>query len=170
MLSDREFSPTDTTTCGYCGVGCRLETHVYRGRVMSISPALDGPANEGHTCVKGRFAHQFSRSRDRLTAPLIREGDGFRLATWDEALEPHCDRVQPHQVRARPRCNRRPGLLARDQRGLLPDAAHDARSRSAPTTSTTARASAIRRRRSLFASRSVSPAPPAHLPTSTSPK
>ncbi len=54
---------------------------------MSISPALDGPANEGHTCVKGRFAHQFSRSRERLTAPLIREGDGFRLATWDEAID-----------------------------------------------------------------------------------
>ncbi len=82
----RAFETTSTTTCGYCGVGCRLETHVHNGRIMSISPALDGPANEGHTCVKGRFAHQFSRSRDRLTAPLIREGDGFRLATWEEAL------------------------------------------------------------------------------------
>ncbi len=87
MRADLEFEPTETTTCGYCGVGCRLETHVHRGRVMSISPALDGPANEGHTCVKGRFAHQFSRSRERLTAPLIREGDGFRLATWEEAID-----------------------------------------------------------------------------------
>ncbi len=86
-MRDLEFETTGTTTCGYCGVGCRLETHVYRGRVMSISPATDGPANEGHTCVKGRFAHQFSRSRERLTAPLIREGDGFRLATWEEALD-----------------------------------------------------------------------------------
>ena len=51
------------------------------GKIVSISPALDGPANEGHTCLKGRFAHQFSRSRERLTAPLIREGGGFRLAT-----------------------------------------------------------------------------------------
>ena len=87
MRTDLEFEATETTTCGYCGVGCRLETHVHRGRVMSISPALDGPANEGHTCVKGRFAHQFSRSRERLTAPLIREGDGFRLATWEEAID-----------------------------------------------------------------------------------
>ena len=87
MRADLEFEATETTTCGYCGVGCRLETHVHRGRVMSISPALDGPANEGHTCVKGRFAHQFSRSRERLTAPLIREGDGFRLATWEEAID-----------------------------------------------------------------------------------
>jgi formate dehydrogenase major subunit len=53
---------------------------------MSISPAMDGPANKGHTCVKGRFAHQFARSRDRLTAPLVRESGGFRLASWEEAI------------------------------------------------------------------------------------
>jgi len=85
-MSDR-FDFTASTTCGYCGVGCRLEAHVVGGAVASISPALDGPANKGHTCLKGRFAHQFSRSRERLTDPLIREGDGFRVATWDEAID-----------------------------------------------------------------------------------
>jgi formate dehydrogenase alpha subunit len=80
------FDSSVTTTCGYCGVGCRLEAHARDGKIASISPALDGPANRGHTCLKGRFAHQFSRSRDRLTAPLIREGDSFRLATWEEAI------------------------------------------------------------------------------------
>ena len=86
MSSDR-FDRTVTTTCGYCGVGCRLDAHVVGGRIQSISPAMDGPANEGHTCLKGRFAHQFTRSRDRLTSPLIREGDHFRVASWDEALQ-----------------------------------------------------------------------------------
>jgi formate dehydrogenase alpha subunit len=85
-MTDDRFESTVSTTCGYCGVGCRLEAHVRAGRIASISPALDGPANEGHTCLKGRFAHQFSRSRDRLTAPLVREGDGFRLASWEEAI------------------------------------------------------------------------------------
>jgi formate dehydrogenase alpha subunit len=80
------FDSSVTTTCGYCGVGCRLEAHARNGKVASISPALDGPANEGHTCLKGRFAHQFSRRRDRLTAPLIREHGNFRLATWEEAV------------------------------------------------------------------------------------
>jgi formate dehydrogenase alpha subunit len=84
-MRDR-FDSDVTTTCGYCGVGCRLEAHTRNGRVASISPALDGPANEGHTCLKGRFAHQFSRKRDRLTSPLIREHGGFRLATWEEAI------------------------------------------------------------------------------------
>src|ERR1700729_1712511 len=85
MSSDR-FDRTVTTTCGYCGVGCRLDAHVIGGRIQSISPAMDGPANEGHTCLKGRFAHQFTRSRDRLTSPLIREHGQFRVASWDEAL------------------------------------------------------------------------------------
>ncbi|MEJ7825767.1 MAG: formate dehydrogenase subunit alpha [Solirubrobacteraceae bacterium] len=76
-----------TTTCGYCGVGCRLEAHATDGRVVSISPALDGPANKGHTCLKGRFAHQFSRHRERLSTPLIRDGVGdLRPASWDEAI------------------------------------------------------------------------------------
>src|SRR3954464_1831672 len=84
-MSDR-FDSTVSTTCGYCGVGCRLEAHARDGRIASISPALDGPANRGHTCLKGRFAHQFTRSRDRLTAPLIKEDGEFRVATGEEAL------------------------------------------------------------------------------------
>ena len=86
MSEDERFDSTVSTTCGYCGVGCRLEAHTRDGRVVSISPAHDGPANEGHTCLKGRFAHQFTRSRERLTTPLIRDGEGFRRASWDEAV------------------------------------------------------------------------------------
>ncbi len=86
-MSTERFDSTITTTCGYCGVGCRLDAHAVAGRIASISPALDGPANRGHACVKGRFAHQFSRSRERLTAPLVREGGSFRIATWEEALD-----------------------------------------------------------------------------------
>jgi formate dehydrogenase major subunit len=37
--------------------------------------------------VKGRYGFDFVYSKDRLTTPLIREGDGFREAGWDEALE-----------------------------------------------------------------------------------
>ena len=60
--TDPRFDREVTTTCGYCGVGCRLETHAAGNRIVSIGPALDGPANEGHTCLKGRFAHGFTRS------------------------------------------------------------------------------------------------------------
>ena len=85
-MTDDRFDFDVTTTCGYCGVGCRLEAHAAGGRVVSITPALDGPSNKGHTCLKGRFAHQFSRSRERLTAPLIRVDGELRPASWDEAI------------------------------------------------------------------------------------
>ncbi|MGZ3419400.1 MAG: formate dehydrogenase subunit alpha [Polyangiales bacterium] len=78
---------TVSTTCAYCGVGCRLEAHVREDVVVAIDPALDGPSNKGHTCVKGRFAHQFTISDERLRSPLIRTSTGFREATWDEAMD-----------------------------------------------------------------------------------
>ena len=87
-MSAERFDRDVSTTCGYCGVGCRLEAHAVDGRVVSISPALDGPANHGHTCLKGRFAHGFSRKRDRLRTPLIRDARGgeLRTASWEEAI------------------------------------------------------------------------------------
>ena len=41
----------------------------------AISPTRAAPVNRGHACVKGRFAHGFARSPDRLSAPLIRRDD-----------------------------------------------------------------------------------------------
>ncbi|HEU4701148.1 MAG TPA: molybdopterin-dependent oxidoreductase, partial [Conexibacter sp.] len=88
-MTDDRVTSTVTTTCGYCGVGCRLEAHAHDGRIASITPALDGPANLGHTCLKGRFAHRFARHRERLSRPLIRvaRGGPLRAASWDEAIE-----------------------------------------------------------------------------------
>jgi formate dehydrogenase major subunit len=78
---------TVRTTCAYCGAGCSLEVHARGDRVLSVTPALDGPANRGHACVKGRFAHGFTAATDRLTRPLLRRGDGtLREASWDEAM------------------------------------------------------------------------------------
>jgi len=85
--AEDRFDRVATTTCGYCGVGCRLETRAIDGRIVSIAPALDGPANEGHTCLKGRFAHGFTRSPDRLKTPLIRVDGELRPASWEEALD-----------------------------------------------------------------------------------
>ena len=75
-----------TTTCIYCGVGCHLDLHVRDGKVVSVTPGKTGPG-EGKLCIKGWSAHQFIHHPDRLTKPLIRNGEGFREATWDEALD-----------------------------------------------------------------------------------
>ncbi len=73
------------TVCTYCGVGCSFDVWTKDRHILKVEP-LEGPANGVSTCVKGKFAWDHINSTDRLTKPLIREGDSFREATWEEAL------------------------------------------------------------------------------------
>jgi formate dehydrogenase major subunit len=76
------------TTCAYCGVGCSFEAHVKGAQVVRMVPYKDGQANEGHACVKGRFAWGYATHKDRVTKPMIREriSDPWREVSWDEAI------------------------------------------------------------------------------------
>lgn len=75
-----------TTTCPFCGVGCTLEVYTKDGEIVKVRGAEDGVENMGSLCVKGRFGYDWINSPERLTTPLIRRGDRFEAATWDEAL------------------------------------------------------------------------------------
>jgi formate dehydrogenase major subunit len=76
------------TTCAYCGVGCSFKAEVRGDEVVRMTPYKDGGANEGHSCVKGRFAYGYASHQDRVMTPLMRESihDEWREATWDEAI------------------------------------------------------------------------------------
>jgi len=71
------------TVCPFCGCGCRLTLHLKGGRIVRVSGGYKG----FRLCVKGRFGTAFVHREDRLKVPLIRDGDGFREATWEEALD-----------------------------------------------------------------------------------
>jgi len=73
------------TICSYCGVGCNLEVSVKNNEVLSIRAPNDAEVNEGHTCLKGRYAWRFYNHPDRLTSPLIKKNGEFVKASWDEA-------------------------------------------------------------------------------------
>ncbi len=73
------------TVCTYCGVGCSFDVWTKGRHILKVQPE-HGPANGISTCVKGKFGWDFVNGEDRLTKPLIREGDAFREASWDEAL------------------------------------------------------------------------------------
>jgi formate dehydrogenase major subunit len=76
------------TTCAYCGVGCSFKAEMKGSTVVRMVPYKDGKANEGHSCVKGRFAWGYATHRDRITKPMIRERitDAWREVSWDEAI------------------------------------------------------------------------------------
>ncbi len=52
-------------------------------------PYKGGKANEGHSCVKGRFAYGYATHKDRITKPMIREKitDPWREVSWEEAID-----------------------------------------------------------------------------------
>ena len=74
------------TTCVYCGAGCGLHLEVLDGEIVGVLPANEHPISHGKLCIKGWNAASFVYHPDRLKTPLIRHGDSFQEASWDEAL------------------------------------------------------------------------------------
>ena len=87
ILRFGEPTRTVRTTCAYCGVGCAFDAGIRGDRIVSMVPADDGPANAGHACMKGRFGWSYIYSPDRLTKPLLRQGNGWEEITWEAALD-----------------------------------------------------------------------------------
>ena len=83
-------TPTRTvlTTCAYCGVGCTFKAEMRGDELVRMVPYKDGGANEGHSCVKGRFAFGYTTHPDRILKPMIREAitDPGREVPWEEAI------------------------------------------------------------------------------------
>ena len=95
--------PTRTvlTTCAYCGVGCSFKAELRGDELVRMVPAKDGGANEGHSCVKGRFAWGYATHPDRITVPMVREtiADPWREVTWQEAIDYAALRLRDVQAR-----------------------------------------------------------------------
>lgn len=76
------------TTCAYCGVGCSFKAEMKGTTVVRMVPYKGGQANDGHSCVKGRFAWGYATHKDRITKPMIRRKitDAWQEVSWSEAL------------------------------------------------------------------------------------
>ena len=93
-----------TTTCAYCGVGCSFHAELKGDTVLRMTPNKAGHANEGHACVKGRFAFGYATHKDRITRPMIRDSieDPWREVSWDEALQYTAGRLRAIQEKYGP--------------------------------------------------------------------
>ncbi|RZQ60082.1 formate dehydrogenase subunit alpha [Amycolatopsis suaedae] len=88
------------TTCAYCGVGCSFKAELRGDELVRMVPAKEGGANEGHSCVKGRFAFGYATHPDRVMSPMIRESidDEWREVDWDTAIGYVADRMREIQA------------------------------------------------------------------------
>ncbi|SFJ27693.1 formate dehydrogenase subunit alpha [Jannaschia pohangensis] len=97
----KDFDEEVKSICPFCGVGCQVSLKVKGDRIVKVD-GINGPANEGRLCVKGRFGFDYIHHPHRITKPMIRRRDApekglnvdpgnpwthFREATWDEALD-----------------------------------------------------------------------------------
>jgi formate dehydrogenase major subunit len=88
------------TTCAYCGVGCSFTAELQGEEVVRMVPDKAGGANEGHSCVKGRFAWGYATHKDRVLSPMVRDAitDPWREVSWDEAIAFAAERFKAIQA------------------------------------------------------------------------
>jgi NADH-quinone oxidoreductase subunit G len=73
--------------CMLCPAQCNVEFTVRDEKVMRVLAREHDGVDDGWLCDKGRFAYQAMHVDERITAPLVREGDELREASWERALE-----------------------------------------------------------------------------------
>ena len=97
----KDYDEEVKSVCPFCGVGCQVSLKVKDNKIKFVE-GINGPANEGRLCVKGRFGFDYIHHKHRLKKPLIRRSDApkkglnvdpinwsefFREASWEEALD-----------------------------------------------------------------------------------
>jgi assimilatory nitrate reductase catalytic subunit len=87
------------THCCFCGQQCGIQLKVRDNRVVGFEPWEDFPFNRGMLCPKGVKRYLQNEHPDRLKQPLLRADDGFRPASWDEALDFTVRRLREIQER-----------------------------------------------------------------------
>ena len=101
LIAKGQAEHSVTTTCAYCGVGCSFRAEMQGEEVVRMVPNLDGHANHGHSCVKGRFAIGYATHSDRILKPMIRKQitDPWREVTWEEAISYAASEMQRIQAK-----------------------------------------------------------------------
>lgn len=73
------------SVCRYCGTGCGLYVGARGGKVVAVRGDAHNH-NAGFLCLKGYLLPQIMSAPDRHLHPLVRKGDKFQRASWDEAM------------------------------------------------------------------------------------
>jgi NADH-quinone oxidoreductase subunit G len=73
--------------CTLCPSQCNVAFTVRDEKVLRVLARDHAEVDDGWLCDKGRFAYQAIHVDERITAPLVREGDELREVSWERALD-----------------------------------------------------------------------------------
>jgi len=79
--------------CRFCGTGCHVQVGVEEGKVVAVAGDQHADVNKGLLCVKGYHVGGILYGKDRLTEPLLRQGDDYVSISWEEAIDVIAKRI-----------------------------------------------------------------------------
>ncbi|MYC99922.1 MAG: 4Fe-4S dicluster domain-containing protein [Gammaproteobacteria bacterium] len=89
VVPPEEITPGVATwyasVCGECPAGCGVWVRTREGRAVKIEGNPEHPVSGGALCARGHSALQGLYNPDRLTGPMVRDGDGFAPVSWEDA-------------------------------------------------------------------------------------
>jgi len=98
VVPDEEITPGVatwyTSVCRECPAECGIWVRTREGRVVKVEGNPAHPISGGALCSRGYASVQGLYNPDRLTSPMVREGDVFRPVGWDEAEALLAERLQ----------------------------------------------------------------------------
>ena len=77
---------TSYITCPLCEATCGLEVTTSGREVLGIRGDREDVFSHGYLCPKAYSLKELDADPDRLRAPMIRDGNRWRAATWEEAF------------------------------------------------------------------------------------
>lgn len=83
------------STCTQCGSACGVMGRVREGRVLKMEGNPESFISGGKICGLGQAAVQVQYNPDRLTQPMMREGNKLQPVSWDKAMAMLTEKVGP---------------------------------------------------------------------------
>ncbi len=67
-------------------LGSNMWLHVRHGKILRAVPRDNEAVNECWLADRDRYSHQGLYHDDRITRPMVRDGDGWKAVSWDDAM------------------------------------------------------------------------------------
>ena len=83
------------STCTQCGSACGVTGRVREGRVLKMEGNPASKISGGKICGLGQAAVQVQYNPDRLTTPMVREGDKLLPISWEKAMAMLTEKTGP---------------------------------------------------------------------------
>jgi NADH-quinone oxidoreductase subunit G len=87
------------SVCATCATGCNIDVHHRRGEIFRFRPRHNPEVNNYWMCDEGRLSYRRYQGEGRLLQPVVRDGDGWAVRTWDDARREIVARLRDVTVR-----------------------------------------------------------------------